>query len=145
MSTMQPIVVAQMPSRRAVVATLLVVAFSMGMIVGALAVRALDGSLPAAVRPAPAALVPFQGVSDNNMSDAARGALYAPGWFRGVADRNMSDAARSAARAAGWFRGVPPQNMSEAARAARLPGWFRGVAENNMSDAANRDSLGRDR
>ena len=63
MSTMHPIVVAQVPSRRAVIATLLVVSFSIGMIVGAVAVRALDESLPAAVRPAPAALVPFQGVS----------------------------------------------------------------------------------
>ena len=40
--------------------------------------------------------VPVKGVADNNMTDAARAAVYGPQSFKGVADNNMSDAARKA-------------------------------------------------
>ncbi len=122
---------------------LAIVAFAIGMVAGAIAVRALDFQAEAAVRPA--TIVPYKGVADNNMSDAARAGEYAPPWFRGIADHNMTDAALAAGLQAQWFRGVADHNMTDATRATGFPGWFRGVAEGNMSDAANHANWGQDR
>jgi hypothetical protein len=111
------------PTRRAVMATLLIVVFSAGMIAGAVGVRALEDPLARALRStSPAAMVPFKGVSDNDMSDAARSTLYETRWFRGVAEHNMTDAARAAAVAGSSFKGAADNNMSDAAwRATRGP------------------------
>jgi hypothetical protein len=107
------------PTRRALMATILIVAFSAGMIAGAIGVRALEDPLARALRPAsPAAMVPFKGVSDNDMSDAARSTLYQTRWFRGVAEHSMTDAARTAAVAGTSFKGAADNNMSDAARRA---------------------------
>ena len=135
MTTNPELTISYVPIRRAALFALLIAAFSGGMIAGAIAVRALE--VPQVMPIRPTVVVPFKGVADNSMSDAARSAAYAPAWFRGVADRSMSDAARAAVQAAGSFRGVADNNMSDAARAAHLPGWFRGVAENDMTAAAN--------
>jgi hypothetical protein len=130
-------------STRALTIALAIIAFAIGMVAGAIAVRALDLQADAVVRPA--AIVPYKGVADNNMSDAARAGEYAAPWFRGVADHSMTDAALAAGLKAQWFRGVTDNNMSDATRVTRLPGSFRGVAEDNMSDAANRANWGHDR
>ena len=130
-------------STRSLMIALAIVAFSIGMVAGAIAVRALDLRSDAVVRPT--AIVPYKGVADNNMSDAARAGEYAAPWFRGVADHSMTDAALAAGLRAQWFRGVTDNNMSDATRATRFPGSFRGVAEGNMSDAANRANWGHDR
>ena len=65
----------------------------------------------------------FAGVAVNNMSDAARHAIYrtAQPAFGGVAVNNMSDAARRAVYATpkpAPFSGVSDNNMSDAARQA---------------------------
>ncbi len=130
-------------STRSLTIALAIVAFAIGMVAGAIAVRALDLQAEAAVRPA--AIVPYKGVAENNMSDAARAGAYAAPWFRGVADHSMTDAAVAAGLKAQWFRGVADNNMTDATRATSSPGSFRGVAEGNMSDAANRANWGRDR
>jgi hypothetical protein len=111
------------PSSRMVLVTLLIIAFSAGMIAGAVGVRAVEGSFARALRPSPATtMVPFRGVNDT-MSEAARAARNEESCLRGGACRDMSDAAR----------------------AAGLSSWFRGVAQDTMSDAAYRAREGLDR
>ena len=130
-------------STRSLMIALAIIAFAIGMVAGAIAVRALDLQSDAVVRPA--AIVPYKGVADNNMSDAARAGEYAPPWFRGIADHNMTDAALAAGLRAQWFRGVADDNMSDDTRVTRLPDLFQGVAEGNMSDAAYGANWGQDR
>ena len=113
--------------RRGPVVTAAVVgAFAVGTLIGSLP-RSLSGGshLDGPARSAAQART-FAGVADNNMSDAARRAVYGPAaqarTFAGVADNNMSDAARRAvygpAAQARTFAGVADNNMSDAARRA---------------------------
>ena len=122
-------------STRPLTIALAIIAFAIGIVAGAIAVRALDLQPDAVVRPA--AIVPYKGVADDNMSDAAPAGEYAPPWFRGTADHNMTDAALAAGLKAQWFRGIADHNMTDDTRAIGSPGWFRGVAEGDVSDAAN--------
>jgi hypothetical protein len=78
--------------------TLIVAAFAVGALMGVGIQGALDRASGS-----PTGGPEFQGVAENNMSDAARHAVYGtrgPGPFKGVADNNMSDAANAAAHAA---------------------------------------------
>ncbi len=143
MTTERQVLVSYQSTRRSLIIALAIVAFSIGMVAGAIVVRTLDLQSDSGVRPA--AIVPFKGVAGNNMSDAARAVEYAPPWFRGVADHDMTDAALAAGLRAQWFRGVADHNMSDATRVTSLPGRFLGVAEGNMSDAAYGANWGRDR
>jgi hypothetical protein len=99
-------------------AILILTAFAIGALTGLAVQGALDR---ASDRTRTQSGQTFQGVAENNMSDAANAAQHAhpaAGAFQGVADNNMSDAA----------------NAAQHDRVAPLT--FKGVAENNMSDAA---------
>jgi hypothetical protein len=89
------------------IAVVLVFAFSVGVVTGFSLPRSVGSGSHVATAPGPAVPAPsFAGVADNNMSDAARRAVYGPAvqapLFAGVADNNMSDAARRAMNGSGF-------------------------------------------
>jgi hypothetical protein len=98
---------------------LIVAAFAIGALIGVGVQGALDRASASTLKG-----TGFQGVSDNNMSDAANAAVHAAQTplvrFQGVSDNNMGDAA------------------ARAMYGPRLVGSFMGVSDNNMSDAARR-------
>ena len=144
MSTLQPIVVAQMPSRRAVIATLLVASFSIGMIVGAVAVRTLEsrsrGGPPCTGRARPVPWRQRQQHERRGPWGAVRSGLV-------PRRRRLQHVGRCPSRGERRRlvpRGAPAQHERRRPRGAAT-GPVQGVAENNMSDAANRATWGRDR
>jgi hypothetical protein len=80
------------------------------------------------------------GVATNNMTDAARQAVYGSAAAKGVADNNMSDAARQAVYGTG--RRVTPSDYTRMSHHSLLAARNRGVATNNMSDAARKAVYG---